>query len=225
MITLYDLAGADGRRFSPNCWRTKMALAHKGLAFDAHPTRFTEISTIANGRQKTLPVIDDGGRIVGDSTDIADYLETMYPERPSLFGGVSGRSLTQFVQSWAVATLHPGIIDLILLDIFSVLDPKDRDYFRTTRERRFGRTLEDVQAGREERLPAFRKSLQPMRTLLTAQAWLGGETPLYADYLAFGPFQWARMVSDFPLLAEDDPVASWFDRCLDLYDGMARNAR
>ena len=33
-ITLYDLAGADEhRRFSPYCWRTKMALAHKGLAF------------------------------------------------------------------------------------------------------------------------------------------------------------------------------------------------
>src|SRR5436190_7008774 len=31
-ITLYDLAGAEAeRRFSPFCWRTKMALAHKGL--------------------------------------------------------------------------------------------------------------------------------------------------------------------------------------------------
>jgi len=31
-ITLYDLAGAEAeRRFSPFCWRTKMALAHKDL--------------------------------------------------------------------------------------------------------------------------------------------------------------------------------------------------
>jgi len=31
-ITLYDLAGAEAeRRFSPFCWRTKMALAHKVL--------------------------------------------------------------------------------------------------------------------------------------------------------------------------------------------------
>jgi hypothetical protein len=30
-IKLYDLAGAKSeRRFSPFCWRTKMALAHKG---------------------------------------------------------------------------------------------------------------------------------------------------------------------------------------------------
>jgi len=30
-IVLHDLTGADDRRFSPNCWRTRMALAHKGL--------------------------------------------------------------------------------------------------------------------------------------------------------------------------------------------------
>jgi glutathione S-transferase len=222
MIVLYDLAGEDGRRFSPNCWRTRMALAHKDLAVEARPVRFTDISTVANGKQKTLPVIDDGGRIVGDSGEIADYLETMYPERPSLFGGVSGRSLTQFVQAWTVTTLHPGVIDLIVLDIFQALHPADRDYFRATRERRFGKSLEQVQAGREERLPAFRKSLQPLRTLLTAQPFLGGESPLYADYLVFGPFQWARVVSAFPLLAPDDPVASWCDRVLDLFDGLAR---
>ena len=223
MIILYDLAAADGRRFSPNCWRTRMALAHKGLAVETRPVRFTEISSLANAKQKTLPVIDDGGRIVGDSAEIADYLETMYPERPSLFGGVSGRALTQFVQSWTISTLHPGVIDLILLDIFNALDPKDRDYFRATRERRFGRKLEEVQAGREERLPAFRKSLQPLRNLLTAQPWIGGEAPLYADYLVFGPFQWARQVSDLALLEADDPVASWVENCLDLYEGLARN--
>ena len=39
---LYDLAGAqDDRRFSPYCWRTRMALAHKGLSVDTVPWRFT----------------------------------------------------------------------------------------------------------------------------------------------------------------------------------------
>ena len=27
----YDLEYADGRHFSPYCWRTRFALAHKGL--------------------------------------------------------------------------------------------------------------------------------------------------------------------------------------------------
>ena len=38
-ITLYDLAGAEAdRRFSPFCWRTKMALAHKGLEVETIPS-------------------------------------------------------------------------------------------------------------------------------------------------------------------------------------------
>jgi len=42
-IVLYDLAGAEpDRRFSPFCWRTKMALAHKGLEAETVPWRFTE---------------------------------------------------------------------------------------------------------------------------------------------------------------------------------------
>ena len=42
-ITLYDLCGAESdRRFSPFCWRIKMALAHKGLVVETVPWRFTE---------------------------------------------------------------------------------------------------------------------------------------------------------------------------------------
>jgi hypothetical protein len=37
-ITMYDLAGAEmDRRFSPFCWRSRMALAHKGLAVETVP--------------------------------------------------------------------------------------------------------------------------------------------------------------------------------------------
>ena len=46
-IELYDLAGAeDDRRFSPYCWRIKLALAHKGLEFETIPWRFHEKSRL-----------------------------------------------------------------------------------------------------------------------------------------------------------------------------------
>ena len=62
-IVLYDLCARDTeRRFSPHCWRTRMALAHKRLDCDARPTRFCDIATVAGGRFKTIPVIDDAGR-------------------------------------------------------------------------------------------------------------------------------------------------------------------
>ncbi|MEY4879655.1 MAG: hypothetical protein RJB62_1124 [Pseudomonadota bacterium] len=223
-MILYDLAGQDGRRFSPNCWRTRWALAHKGVAVETRAVCFTQIASLADGAQKTVPVIDDGGHIIGDSWAIARYLETHYPDRPSLFGGKEAEGLTAFVQSWAITTLHAGIIPLILLDILNVLDSADRDYFRASREKRFGQTLEELQAPRDEHLPDFRNSLQPLRMMLKQQRWIGGDAPLYADYVCLAPFLWARVVSDFPLLEKDDPVMEWFERGLDLYDGLARKA-
>ena len=222
MILLYDLAAADGRRFSPNCWRTRLALAHKGLSAETRATRFTEIASIADGKQKTLPVIDDGGRIIGDSQTIAEYLETMYPERPSLFGGVSGQAMTEFMRHWTNTTLQAGLFDMLVLDIHNALAPMDQPYFRQSREKRLGKSLEEAVKAREERLPLFRKSLAPLRGLLAQQSWIGGPSPLYADYLVFGALQWARVISEFRILADDDPVAAWFERCSDLHGGLGR---
>lgn len=223
-LRLYDLVGADDRRFSPACWRSRMALCHKGLAFETVPTRFTEIAAIADVGQKTVPVLDDNGTIVVDSWAIAEYLEENYPDRPSLFGGPTGHALTRFYQSWVDTVLARGMFSLIILDIFDHLTPEDKTYFRTSREKRVGRTLEDFQAGRENRLKGFRNSLFPLRITVKQQPFLGGDRPAYADYALFGSFQWARVVSNFPLLETDDPVNGWFQRCLDLYDGQGRSA-
>ncbi|MCW9039677.1 MAG: glutathione S-transferase family protein [Rhodospirillales bacterium] len=222
-IVLYDLADAEGRRFSPNCWRTRMALAHKGLDTDARATLFTDIPGIADGNQKTIPVIEDGGKVVGDSWTIAEYLEDTYADRPSLFGGDAGRSMSHFINGWVDATINAGLAPLIIHDIQTRLDPKDQGYFRESREKRFRKPLEEVQGGRDDNLAAFRRSLYPLRKMLDGQPFIGGESPLYPDYAAFGGFQWARTISDYRVLEEDDPVYAWFERCLDLFDGLGRN--
>src|SRR3990172_8608603 len=78
-IALYDLAAAeDDRRFSPYCWRVKMALAHKGLAFETLAWRFTEKEALAFSGSSTVPVIVDGSRHVADSWTIANYLDEAY---------------------------------------------------------------------------------------------------------------------------------------------------
>jgi glutathione S-transferase len=224
-ITLYDLAGAEAdRRFSPFCWRTKMALAHKGLAVEAVPWRFIEKDRLPTPNQGRVPVIRDGERVVHDSTAIADYLEERYPDRPSLFGGEIGRALARFVQNWTETVVHIGLIRLVLLDIHGHLDPENQAYFRQDREKRFGTRLEDVVGDREGRLPGFRASLDPLRRTVERQDFVSGKSPAYADYIVFGAFQWARAVSEFEVLAADDPVRGWRGRMLDLFDGLARRA-
>jgi glutathione S-transferase len=174
-ITLYDLAGADAeRRFSPFCWRTKMALAHKGIEVETVPWRFTDKHKLPQPNAGRVPVIVDGGEVVHDSSAIAEYLETHYPDRPSLLGGETSRALTRFVQNWTETVLHPGMIGL--------------------------------------------------RRTLERQKFVAGDAPAYADYLVFGALQWARAISDFELLAADDPIAAWRGRLLDLYGGLARKS-
>lgn len=225
-IMMYDLAAADpALRFSPYCWRTRMALAHKKLEVATVAWRFTDKEAIAFSGQTRVPVIRDGERVVSDSWAIACYLEEHYPAEPSLFCGPVGQAHARFVNAWADAVLMGGIARLIVRDILEAIDPADRDYFRTSREERFGTTLEAVQEdGRSRHVQAFRDSLAPVRLVLRAQPWLGGTAPSYADHILFGTLQWPRCISPFVLLAEDDPVHAWMERALDLYDGLGRRA-
>ena len=224
-ITMYDLAGAEAdRRFSPFCWRSKMALAHKGLAVETVPWRFTEKDKLPQPNAGRVPVIIDGDRVVHDSTVIADYLEERYPDRPSLFGGAAGRALARFVQSWTETVLQTGLIRLVMLDIHRHCAQQDQAYFRHSREERFSATLENVVRDRQALLPAFRTSLDPMRRTVERQDFLSGSSPAYADYLVFGAFQWARAISDLEVLAAGDPIGAWRGRMLDLFDGLARRA-
>ena len=40
-----------------------------------------------------MPIIEDHGKVVNDSFDIALYLERTYPDKPTLFGGPGGASV------------------------------------------------------------------------------------------------------------------------------------
>jgi glutathione S-transferase len=226
VLKLYDLAAADQeRRFSPYCWRTKMSLAHKELEVETIPLRFTEKDAIAFSGQGRIPILVDGEKTVADSWAIANYLEDRYPERKSLFGGIGGRAPTRFIASWVDGALLPAIAQLILIDVFAHLHEKDKAYFRESREKRVGTTLEKFCANRDDAVVQFRRTLlASLRPAFGSQVFLGGAGPTYADYAVFGAFQWARATSSFKLLELDDPIAGWRERMLDLYGGFARKS-
>ena len=224
-LILYELAGADPAvRFSPYCWKTRFALAHKGLQAERIAWRFTDKGALAFSGQDKVPVLVDDGRAVADSWRIALHLEAAYRDRPSLFGAEAAVAPTAFMNAWADATLAPLLLPVILLDIFGQLAPQDGTYFRSSRERRFGRTLEDFASEGPHALAAFRQALAPLRMCLKRQPFLAGERAAYADYCIFGLFMWARAVSRVELLEVDDPVTVWREGLLDAFDGLARSA-
>ena len=220
---LYTLCGRDERRpFSPHAWKTVMALAHKGLDFEERPTPFTEISKLENGFSKTVPILRDGDRLVRDSFDIALYLEEAYPDRPTLFGGEGGKALSRFVEGVSQTLVHPVLSRLAVKDIHDMLAEPDQIYFRTTREAYLGRKLEEFPPMREAEIDNLKQRLEPIRHTLKHQAFLGGATPLFADYIVFGALQWLRVTTGPLPLSLGDTALQWYERCLDLFDGVGR---
>lgn len=225
-LRLFDLAGADDDlRFSPNCWRTRLALAHKGLPVETIAWRFTEKDAIAKSGQGKVPVLVVGDRWLCESWDIAEYLEDAHPDRPSLFGCPQGRATARFVNQWASEVLHPAVARVVVPEIPAALHEKDREYFRRTREAAFGQTFEAIAAERDEALVALDRTLAPLRSTLAHQPYVAGAAPAYADHAVFGAFQWARVIGPAELTAAGDPISSWVARMLDAYGGLARTAK
>jgi len=226
MITLYDLVFEGDRRPSPFCWRTKFALAHKGLTWTDVPTGFTEKEKIAFADSKALPVIKDGETAVKDSWAIALHLDKAYPERP-LMDGEAGRAFARFINGWADIAINGAIFPMVIGDLYDRVRPEDKDYIAETRGSRLG--TKDFtafqRAAREKGMATLRMALEPARRALRDQKFLSGAVPAYPDYILAGTFMWPRSMSPLELLAEDDPIYAWRERMLDLFDGLGRKAK
>lgn len=215
---LYSLCGATGVHYSPHVWKCIMALEHKGLSYTLQPVSFGEIKHIEDGSFSSVPVLNDGGTILGDSFSIAEHLEKHYPSLPSLFQGQGGCAVSRFVESYCKTTLHPPLSVAAALDMHNLMGPADQDYFRTAREKRFGKSLEEVAEGGMKALQSLPEKLAPIRDIVTERDWIGGDKPLFADYILFGTLQWVQVCGCPVVLEETDPVHQWFQRCLGLYN-------
>lgn len=221
MITLWELGGKGGRRYSLFSWRTRMALRHKQLAFETVPVRMSDKAVIAFSGGKTVPVVKDGETVARDSWQIAEYLEERYPQAPTLFGGDVGRGVTHAFNVWVDRAAVLPMLALIVADIHERVEPADEHYFRESMQKILKMTLEEARRGRAEAMSRLTRTLEPMQALLKRQPWIAGAQPAYADYILFSIFQWARVMSPHPVI--ENPLLDWFERVLDLHGGFARN--
>ncbi|NGZ65054.1 glutathione S-transferase N-terminal domain-containing protein [Vibrio aestuarianus] len=212
MITFYELCGGDGLKFSPYCWRTKMCLIHKNIAFDTTELSFVDIQAQFKAQFSTLPAIKDGETVLSDSFNIADYLEAHYPESPSLFGGKKGRLMALFFHEWA-ASLHSDIAKIAIFDIYCKLKDRDKDYFRSSREKHFQDSLENVQSNSQELAKAdLLKKMRVLESYLAKTRYLSGDAPMYSDYIVYGTLKWLLSTSNaFTGEMLTSHVLNWYD--------------
>ena len=215
---LYDLAAADESiRFSPYCWRIKLALAHKNLEYETIPWHFTDKTIIAFSGSDKVPVLVDGSQVVADSQNIAEYLDENYANEPPLFGDPPARALTIFIRNWSERVLQPALVPILMPDIFHQLVERDQEYFRTTREARPGCSIEELAARRPAAIANFKVALAPLLATLKDQKFIAGDAPNYADHIIFGALQWARLMSSTPLLDENGPLPNYMSAVLETY--------
>lgn len=220
-LTLYELGGLDDRRYSLYSWRTRYALAHKGLTPEYKPIRISDKAAIAFSGQDKVPILVDGDKVIHDSFRIAAHLEAHHGGE-TLFGGEIGQSLARFFNTFVDRTIVPRLAPLIAVDVVGILDDGDAKHLRGVMEKAFGKSLEELAANREKDVVALRRLLDPARAQLRSQPFISGSKPAYADYILLSPLQWARVTSPLPILEDGDALAAWRERMLDLHGGFGR---
>lgn len=221
-LIMYERIGFEGRRPSPFSWRTRYALTHKGVEVEYRPVRFADVETIKQlSGQHMVPIIVDGDTVVHDSWRIASYLEQRCADRPALFGSEAARAQARFINIWSDTVLHPPLRHLLLTDFIWCLAPEDREYFRRSRERDLGQTLEQACADQPRWQAQFEAASAPLERLLQEQQFIAGAAPRYADYVVFSVFQWARLASTRDVLEPGTALAHWRARMVALFDGLA----
>ena len=158
-LKLFELVGTDeARPFSPFCWRTRMALAHKGLSAETIPWCFTEKEAIAPHGSEKVPVLLDGDMSVVDFWTIANYLED------NIRTGRRCSAARAAARSADAELVGRRRRDRRHISAHHRRHPVGPEagrcrLFPETREARFGKPLEEIMAGRDKAVEGFRKSI------------------------------------------------------------------
>jgi len=93
---------------SPFCDKIRRALHHKKRAFETRevPLHETIVRVGSLSSVGKVPVIEHDGSIVADSSDIARYLEDVFPDPPLFPSDPRDRALCHVLEDWADESLY-----------------------------------------------------------------------------------------------------------------------
>ncbi|TVY37024.1 Glutathione S-transferase-like protein [Lachnellula occidentalis] len=187
-VVLYDLACTKNVCFSPTVWRILPAIQHV-------PTN----------------------TYMMDSTPIAYFLESTYPDPPVPLTSELGRE----IESKARAVVGMAFRTSVMPREMDILSPRAQEYFRRTREAALGHRLEDLlDADGEKEEQAWVASGDSMRAvgelMLTHGPFVLGSRPSYTDFFIAGSLQAAKMVHEdvFRRITKYPGYAEVYEACL-----------
>ncbi|KIM37536.1 hypothetical protein M413DRAFT_30750 [Hebeloma cylindrosporum] len=167
-IIFYDIPSTlPGIAWTPNTWKIRYCLNYKGIPYKTEWVEYPDIeehckkhgiaptSKWRDGSPRyTFPAIHDPstGIYVAESLLIARYLENQYPDTPKVFPGPHDLSALHAAFSKALDVEIAPATQFIISAIFPVLNPRSEAHFRRTREKTFGKKLEDIAPQGEDRI-------------------------------------------------------------------------
>ncbi|KAI4527143.1 hypothetical protein K525DRAFT_187462 [Schizophyllum commune Loenen D] len=197
--------------YSLNTWRTRYVLNLKGLPFTTVWLELCDVErelsaagappsgTWPDGRpQYTVPTILDSltNRYISDAHQIARYLDETYPDRRTLFPHGTVGLQNAFVGEFINKVVFPSF-PIALEGCYAVMPERTQVYFRETREKMFGKTLEEIwgdTAAVEKGWVDVKKGLDWLEGILQENGddklFLLGDTPVEADLAIASMFQW-----------------------------------
>ena len=170
MLILYDIPSLHpDNLWSPNVWKTRLALNYKALPYRTEWIEYPAIEPLARKLgvrptgfkadgvtpEYTLPIVHDPstGVAVADSFPIALYLEETYPDSPRLFPEGTKAVMKAWDDRWHETFCAKGL--RVLLPNVR-MGPGSEEYFKTTKAAKLGKErFEDIAPRGEERRKCF----------------------------------------------------------------------
>lgn len=200
-ILFYDIASAPPVTcYAPNPWKIRYALNFKQAHYQTEWVELPDIPTVRKSLGLaanrvlpdgspfyTLPIIKNlsTGELVGDSFEIAQYLDRLYPEGPRLLPPSTVGLISAFnSQVDAVFTQH-----CVLCVQGMPYNPATAEESKATFAKRAGKErYEDLMITGEARagiLESFQNALGELAKAYrrTEGPFLDGDTPTYADFI------------------------------------------
>jgi len=225
-LVLRDLAGKSDARFSPYCYRIKLALLHKRLPYITKPWRFTEKDVLPkdswrNAGKPTgrVPVLEDLNEnvTIQDSLRIASYLDEVYPDKLLIGNDAVRRNFSTLLHNHLDRNVILALAPLIIDSIYQSVAEKDKGYFLETRGKAYNNNFAAAQAANRagKGRVAFQRSLGSIREVLKTSEFMSGTVPGWYDFQVMGVVLWGRAVdSDFmsTVLEPTDVVKQWINK-------------
>ncbi|KAG8688864.1 hypothetical protein FRC11_004611 [Ceratobasidium sp. 423] len=225
-IIFYDLHDGKGSSWSPNPYKTRLCLIHKGLPYRVEYLLISEVEskmkelgvgpTSDTFPHYTLPVIadpssDPNGKptYIGESFAIAVYLDEKYPapKYPAIFPPGT-RGVQHILVNQYLPILSSLLLPLIYPKLPQFLDEQSMDYLRRTRPQEAFKPLSEEEQTKKwqdahDKFIALAKSLD----LNGRDSFIMGSQPSFIDFAFGGVFHYIEKLGG----TEMEAIAGWHD--------------